>query len=183
LKDLAVQFETILSGGDFRSLGHSQKIFSRIKDQQSFDVLFNFLYNDDRTIVLRAVDTIEKIARNNSEYLQKNKSKILKLTIKTKAPELKWHLSLMIPRLRLTSTETGRFWQILTSWLLDKNEGRIVRVNAMQGLYELLLNNFELLNDFIHSVNQAMQEQIPSLNARARILQTKSKRSGLLINF
>jgi hypothetical protein len=62
-------FEKCLGGSDLRSLGKSDKITSFVKDQNDFDELFEYLFNIDRSIRMKTIDVIEKIARKNNHFL------------------------------------------------------------------------------------------------------------------
>ncbi|HET9057232.1 MAG TPA: hypothetical protein VFN30_10335 [Chitinophagaceae bacterium] len=163
-------FDEILSVGDLRSIGQSNKVVSLINNQNNFDELFQQLFHQDRKVVMRAADAIEKITLKNPVYLKKHKDKILLLCNKAKDKELKWHLALIIPRLSLNKKEFGWAWQILTNWVKDKKESRIVRVNSLQALFVLLPQNKELMQDFNLTIEEIANENIPSLNARIKKL-------------
>ena len=169
------QFIDILKGGDLRSTGQSNKVVSLIKNQESFDELFKEIFNADRIVVMRTADAIEKITLNHPEYLRHHNQDILQLCNTAKNIELKWHLALLVSRLSLTKIEIGSVWQTLTSWATDPNESKIVRVNSMQGLFNLLTQHKELKQDFNLTVNKIEEENIPSINARIRKLKDASR--------
>lgn len=160
----------LLSGGDIRSLGESRKLLSLVHNQDHFDELFSMLLLNDRLISMRAGDVIEKITKENPAYLHKHKSALIKLTCSAINKELKWHLCLILARLKLTKSEAGKVWDLLNIWLKDKKESRIVRVNSLQSLFEMQLQYAELRKDFLLTVQQVQRENIPSLNARIRKL-------------
>jgi len=169
LKDLVNQ----LSGGDLRSIGKSNSVASLIATQHDFDELFNLIFHEDRMIVMRAVDAIEKITIKHPNYLNKHKKKILEITTLAQDKELKWHLAQLIPRLPLDLKELSQAWDTLTNWALDKNNSRIVRVNSIQGLFEMQKVHNELTQDFVLTLTALEQEHIPSINARIRLLKNK----------
>lgn len=169
------RFKDILKGGDLRSIGKANFVAAQVNNQQAFDELFSELYNTDRKIVMRAADAIEKITASNSKYLQHHKGNILSLFKKANDIELKWHLALLVSRLNLTKKEVSNVWNILTTWATDKEESKIVRVNSLQGLFNILQNNEELTNgelikDFNRTLKEVQRENIPSINARIRRL-------------
>ncbi|MGB4848813.1 MAG: hypothetical protein WBP41_12890, partial [Saprospiraceae bacterium] len=141
-------FDKILSGGDLRSIGKSNLVVSKIRNQKDFDDLFSLLFHTDRKIVMRTADAIEKITLKNIDYLKHHKQEILNLCKVAQDIELKWHLALLVPRLILTKQELGIIWQTLTTWVTNKKESKIVRVNSLQGLHNLLSQNQELTQDF-----------------------------------
>jgi len=98
-------FEKTLSGGDLRSIGRGNSVVQKIRTRDDFDQFFKLLSHKDRLVVMRAADAIEKITRENKEYLFKHKKNILDLYKIAKDKELKWHLALLIPRLNLTIKE------------------------------------------------------------------------------
>lgn len=163
-------FVKILSGSDLRSIGKSNSIVSKIQNQKDFDDLFECILHIDRIIVMRAADAIEKITNNNPKYLTKHKRKIIELCNIVKNKELKWHLALLIPRLTLDSKEFGTAWNTLTMWAKDKTNSRIVRVNSIQGLFEIMKQENELGKDFVLTLSELEKENIPSINARIRKL-------------
>lgn len=163
-------FKKILSGGDLRSIGESNSIIKKIKNQNDFDELFNYLFHEDRLVVMRTADVIEKITITNPQYITKHKMKILKLCTVADDKELKWHLALLIPRLPLESKEFGKAWKTLTTWAKDQLNSHIVRVNSIQGLFELMKQRNKLENDFSLTLSKLEKENVPSLNARIKKL-------------
>ncbi len=163
-------FAEILKGGDLRSIGNANQVVSLVHDQPTFDELFSELYNSERIVAMRAADAIEKITAHNPHYLYPHKHDILALCKKVKEIELKWHWALLVPRLDLTKEETGYIWKTLTDWAADKKESRIVRVNALQALHDIVRSNEELTADFTLILKKMEQENIPSINARIRNL-------------
>ena len=163
----------LLSGGDLRSIGKNKEIVSGIKNQAGFDALFLFLYDQDSRVVLRSADAIEKISLEQPGYLHKHKEAILEWCKKVKEIGLQWHLALLLPRLKLKNKEFKYAWTILTAWAMDQSNSRIVRVNSIQGLFELTKLKNEMEGDFKHILEVIESEHIPSLLARIRILKTK----------
>jgi hypothetical protein len=170
-----MQFEKILSGGDLRSLGKGSSVIFKIKNQNDFDELFKQLFHKDRFVVMRAADIIEKLTIRNPQYLTKHKKEILELYNVANDKELKWHLALLIPRLHLDNKEFGNAWNTLTNWAKDKTNSRIVRVNSIQGLFEMVKQKSELEEEFNLTLSELEKENIPSINARIAILRKKLK--------
>jgi hypothetical protein len=165
-----VEIEDLLKEGDRRSLGKSQQLVLMIDQQKDFDLLFSYLFDQDRKVVMRAADAIEKITRQHPDYLKTHQKEILSLCKTASHIELKWHLALLVARLSLSTKELGLVWQLLTQWLLNRKESRIVRVNALQSLFDLVKYKPELRQDLNHSLVDLAQENIPSINARLRKL-------------
>jgi hypothetical protein len=158
----------LLSGADLRSTGRSDSVAVKIKNQEEFDGLFSFLFHGNRLVVMRAADALEKITVSHPRWLDKHKSEIISLMHNAKNKELKWHLALMVPRLHLNAMELGETWDMLTSWAKTRGDSRLVRVSAVQGLYELTRSQNILINDFNVIMRELEREKIPSINARIR---------------
>ncbi len=165
------QFEDMLKGGDLRSIGEANKVMKEVTNQGDFDILFKGLFHSDRKIVMRTADAIEKITLTNQAFLKKHKLEILALSANAQHIELKWHLALLVSRLNLTQKEFQNTWDLLTKWATDKNESKIVRVNSVQGLFNLLQQNQALLDEFNRTLSEIKKENIASLNARIKKLQ------------
>jgi len=162
-----------LSGGDLRSIGNADLIVAEIKNQNDFDILFNCLHSDDRLIVMRAADAIEKITVIRRDFLCGHKEEILAFCKNAENIEFKWHLALLLPRLSFSENEYAHVWKILSSWLLDPKESKIVRTNSMQALFELSKDDLMAKEKFDSILSEVEKENIPSLLARIRKIKRK----------
>jgi len=163
-------FTELLMGYDLRSLGKSSEIIPLINSQNTFDRVFTYLYNNDRAIVMKTIDIIEKISLEHKEYLQKHKLEIINMSNSVENIELKWHLAQIIARIKYTNSEIKSVYKILEKWIIDKKESKIVRVNSLQSLYEIAKNNNEYKNNLIKIVKKIKEENISSINARIKKL-------------
>lgn len=164
------KFEKILQEGDLRTVGKVKEVIAKIKDQQAFDELFEGLYSDDRKVIMRTADAIEKITSKDYQFLLSHKKEILQFFYNAAHKEFKWHLALLVGRIPLNKNETGHVWQKLSNQVTDRKESKIVRVNSLQALCEILQSNKELTLDFNWIIKEIEKENIPSLQARIRIL-------------
>jgi len=167
------RFENLLSGGDLRSVGNAEMVAVKIQSQKSFDDLFLLLHHNDRKIVMRAADAIEKITVVHPEFLSKHKSEVIKLLATARHKELKWHLAQFVSRLPLYQTEAVKIFRVLAGWLKDETESRIVRVNSLETLYELSLQNTRLKHAFVRILAKPALFQTASLKARLKNLYNK----------
>lgn len=166
-----VKYDEALAGGDLRSIGKSNSLVSSIQLQKDFDVLYKCLSHPDRKVVMRTADAIEKITAVHPSYLAKYKSDILEIGNKGELnKELQWHLALLITRLPLNKLELGKAWILLASWATNKLTSRIVRVNSIQGLFELSNDQPSLSRKLQEILNSLEQENVPSLHARVKSL-------------
>jgi hypothetical protein len=161
-----------LKGGDLRSIGKSNALINRIKTQEDFDSLFRLLQSTERIVVMRAADAIEKLTVTHPGFLSPHKKVILKFLGTAKEKELKWHLAQLITRVKLTDNEIKQVCKILSRWVLNTEESRIVRVFSLEALFQLSRSNKKLQDRFTRIVTIIRNEPIPSLQARIRKLTT-----------
>lgn len=167
------ELEKILSSGNPRSLGDINSLLDKNKKQEDFDELFPFLSHSNRVVVMRSSDAVEKISQYNPEFLQKHKEKIFELCQSEIFNELKWHLALLLPRLSLSENELGKAWGILSNWTKNKENSKIVRVNSLQGMYEIVQKEKFLKQDLELTMEEIEMEEVPSINARIKKLRLK----------
>jgi len=65
-----INFLKELTGGDLRSIGAVNNIVSFIITQVQFDELFSGLFHQNRLVVMRTADAIEKLKSNYANYRQ-----------------------------------------------------------------------------------------------------------------
>jgi len=157
-----------LTGGDLRSIGATNALLKQIRSQKQFDQLVEGLFHEDRIVVMRAADAIEKLTLKRHDFLEPHKTPLLGLLNSACDKELKWHLALLVSRLHLKRSELGIVWATLSRWALDLGEIRIVRVNSIQGLFALLKHSPRLKKDFELTLLQLEKERVPSLTARIK---------------
>lgn len=163
-------FAPLLLGRDLRSISRGREVVRSVTNQQDFDELFNLLLHHERLLVVRAADAIENITVTNRKFLAPHKKQLLTLLKSTIHLELKRHLALLVSRLDLSTDELKEVWGILSYWALNPNERKIVRVNALQGLFELSVQFSDFCDSFQHTLQTLEHEQIPSLQARIKRL-------------
>lgn len=173
----AKDFARLLLGKDLRTLKQNSVAIRSVKDQKSFDELFTLIFHDERTLVMRAADAVEKLTVKHPEYLRTHKSELLRALRSAEHKELKWHIAQLIPRLDLDRRELEVVWHILTYWTQNKNESKIVRVNSLQGLFDLSRRYTEFKNDFDKTLASMGHEKIPSI--QARIQRIRMTRDGM----
>ena len=161
-----------LEGGDLRFLAKAQQLGSVIKTQKDFDDLFLFLHSKDRALIMRAADVLEKISRDYPNFLWAHQKEVLQFINTAKHKEFKWHLAQMVGRLKLTQVQRQQVFDILSKWVKDTGESRIVRVNALQALYDINQKYHEFGKEIQDLTLRIQEENIPSLNARIRKLTT-----------
>jgi hypothetical protein len=163
-----MRFDQLLSGGDLRSIGNSNTAVTSVRNQSDFDELFQCMFGDDRIVVMRAADAVEKITAHHPEYLRSHTDDLLQLAHTENHKEVLWHLALLIGRISLNEREFQLALKLLISWVNDKSQSKIVRVNALQTLYEFTQKGKYSMHQFKKLMNDLETENIPSLNARIK---------------
>jgi hypothetical protein len=164
------KFTRLLLGKDLRKLKNGKKVIDAVADQNDFDELFSLIFHHERPLVMRAADAVEKITLKHPEYLAPHKMQLLSVLKSADHKELKWHIAQLVSRVELDAAELDRVWHTLTYWALNRNESKIVRVNALQGLYDLAKRFPAFQKDLHQSMTALDREPIPSLKARLRKL-------------
>ena len=163
-------FTTLLLGGDLRTLKKNSAVIQRVRDQDSFDELFVLMFHHERALAMRAADAVEKITATHPEYLELHRKQLLSLLKSADHKELKWHVAQLVSRITLSDKDREDVWHMLTYWALNSNESKIVRVNSLQGLFDISRQVPSLRKDFEKTLNSLEHELIPSLQARIRKL-------------
>jgi hypothetical protein len=158
----------LLLGKDLRKLKNVERVIELVRDQKSFDDLFGLSFHHERALVMRAIDAVEKITLKNPEYLRPHKSQLLSVLKSADHKELRWHAAQLISRIQLTPDELQSVWHVLSYWVLNRNESKIVRVNSLQSLFDLSRGIPALEKDFETMVSKIKSERIPSIQARLK---------------
>ena len=159
----------MLAGGDRRSIGRSDEVAELVarRPQQAAE-LVACLWDPDPRICMRAADALEKASREKPALLQAHKTELLGLLADAVQQEVRWHLALIVPRLRLTAPECRRAAKILRTYLEDRSS--IVKTFAMQGLADLALTDPALRPMVTELTRVLSQTGTPAMRARGRTI-------------
>lgn len=170
VSSLMNNFAHLLLGKDRRTIGKADNVADLVVDQDSFDKLFALLFHHERNLVMRAADAVEKVTRKHKQFLEPHKNQILSLLRSAIHIELKWHIAQLAPRLPLNPQELHEVWSILSYWVQNPNESKIVRVNSIQGLFDMATGNPAFETSFTNILDTVEHEPIASLRARIKKL-------------
>ncbi len=141
-------FLTLLSGGDLRSIGESNKAVSLVlKNQRLFGDLFKCLYSSDPLIRMRSADALEKITQRHPELLQQYKTNLVDDISRIQQQEVQWHFTELVTRVKLTVADLKQVVQVLEQ-NLKVSKSNIVRTFSIQAIYDLSLK-YEGLEDLV----------------------------------
>ncbi len=159
----------MLEGGTLRSLGNSADAVALVSARpEEFPSLIEFLWDADPVVRMRAADAAEKITRERPELLQPYRRELLGLLEEAQQQELRWHLALMVPRMKLSSSDSRRVYEGLCVYLAG--QGSIARTLALQGMADLAANHPELRDEVIEQLQMATRSGTAAMKARARNL-------------
>ncbi len=117
---------------------------------------------------MRAADALEKVSRKRVGELQPYSSALLGLFEENDQQELRWHLAVILPRLRLTANEPRRTSLALQKCLAARSS--LVRTFALQGLSDLAIQEPVLSSLVRDLLRPAERDGTPAMRARSRKL-------------
>lgn len=159
----------MLQGGDRRSIGRSHRVVATVRrDPALFPVLMYGLGHADELVRMRAADAAEKLTATNPQWLRPFKRRLMNLAARVKQQELRWHLAQMLPRLELSRKDRAVAVAILRRYLGDRS--RIVKTFAMQGLFDLAIQDARLLAPVRRVISSLTRRGSPAMKSRGRKL-------------
>ncbi len=131
----------LLDGSDKRSIGRANEVAERVqREPRRFRELTECLGSDNPVLRMRAAEAAEKVSAKKPRLLDRYKPELLGPLAEAEQIELRWHLALMVPRLRLTAPERQRAAAAFERCLEDRSS--IVKTFALQGLADLARNDY-----------------------------------------
>jgi hypothetical protein len=158
-----------LSGGDFRSIGHSEEVAKTVlADPSLFAILMSGLTSDDPLIRMRAADAAEKVTRQHPDWLGPYIDKLINEIAAIDQQEVRWHAAMMFTRLELTRAERSQVFETLKHWLNDKS--RIVQTFSLQALADLSKQDPSLRSEVRRLIKGKIKSGAPSVQSRGKKL-------------
>jgi HEAT repeat protein len=159
----------LLEGGDRRSIGRSDEVAAMVSTNlRLFPRLIEGLWSEDPLVRMRTADAAEKVTRKNPEMLRPYEKELLGLMAEAAEPELRWHLAVMVPRLKLSDMERQVATSLLKGYLQDRSS--LVRTFALQGLADLAQGDGSIRSEVIEILRAATRQGTPAMKARSRKL-------------
>ena len=159
-----------LKGGDRRSIGRANQVVASVRREPSlFPALMNVLRHADEGVRMRAAVAAEKLMATNPHWLlQPFKCRLMSLAARVEQQELRWHLARMLPLLELSRKDRTMAVAILRRYLGDRR--RIVMTFAMQGLFDLAIQDVRLLAPVRRMIFSLTRTGSPAMKSRGRRL-------------
>lgn len=176
------------------------------RNPKLFPRLFAGLWSDDPLVRMRATDAAEKVTRTAPQLLQPYKAELLGLLAESALgepefvesdqqpvqkrvrrsskqvvqqpiqQEVRWHLAVMVPRLKLIPAEAQRVASQLSVYLEDRSS--IVKTFALQGLWDLAQQHASVRPLVVELLQLAVRTGTPAMRARSRKLLAHLARTG-----
>jgi hypothetical protein len=159
----------LLSGGDRRSIGESNRVAAMARDQpELMKVLIQGVENADPVLRMRCADAMEKATADRPELLVPYKKKLLRKLAKIEQHEVRWHIAPMLARLPLSKTEEIFVMRTLLAY--TNAPSGIVKTMAMQALADLACRSRELLPEIERHIEELTVIGTPAMKSRGRKL-------------
>jgi hypothetical protein len=164
-----------LAGGDRRSIGRSSEVAARVLARPAlFRPLFDGLSSDDLVMRMRSADAIEKITLERPDLLRPFRKKLFEIAGSSDQQEVRWHVAMMLPRLKLNPRERALALDILFDYLRDRSS--IVKTFAMQALADLATQDVALQSKILPLLEELTEVGTPAMRARGRKILQRLKR-------
>lgn len=127
--------EIFKEGGKSNSLGRSKEVLAEVlNNKQLTNELYDCISNQDAWVRMRAIDTFEKVCRENPDWALPYTEDMLARLSKSDQPSIQWHLAQLFGYIELTATQTSQATQWLSGLLNTNDVDWIVAANSMDTL-------------------------------------------------
>lgn len=162
----STQIRSLLQEGDRRAIGHVAEVVEMVlRRPKLVATLVQLMLGVDEGTRMRAADALEKISRQHVEELQPYTGVLLSLFEQEQQQELRWHLAVILPRLRLDGSERHRTRCALQRCLTAKSS--IVKTFALQGLSDLTAQEPALTPLVLDTLRTAEKDGTPAMKQGA----------------
>lgn len=127
--------DILTAGGHLNSLGRSGEVLEIVKQRpERMDELFACISHDDAWVRMRAVDTFEKLVRENPSLADPYITTILDTLTLSDQPSIQWHIAELFTEMRLTGNQITSAINWLTQRIDSADVDWIVAINSMNAL-------------------------------------------------
>jgi hypothetical protein len=164
-------FTRILYKKRLPSVRKHTRIMEVVESQDDFDQLFGLLFYHERPLVQRTATAVDKITRQQPEYLEPHRDQLLNILKSGDHKELKAHVIKLIPRIELPEDELEIVWHRLIHMAMNIHEIKGIRLNALQSLFELSRKHDSLHVDLANVFTALSHDPEAWMRARVSKLQ------------
>jgi hypothetical protein len=167
---LTSSIESMLAGGDRRSLGRAAKVVDAVRaSPRRLPSLVKALGAADPVVALRAADVLEKVSRTDAAKLNRHRATLLRAAVRTSDPAVRWNLIQTLVRITSGARESARLARRLEVWYLTERSA-IVRTSALDALVSLAERDARLRPAARRVFDDARVAGSAAVRARARRL-------------
>lgn len=131
--------EMLTAGGHANSLGRVNDVIALVlTDKTRLDELYKCLFEEDAWVRMRAADALEKICREQPDWLLPYITMINKDLSKSSQPSIQWHIAQIYRQVSLTPEQKKHAITWLKNLLADSTNDWIVSANAMDTLAQFV---------------------------------------------
>ncbi len=148
-------FEDVLAvGGHANSLGRSAEVLKLVQtDRNRVKELFECIFAEDAWVRMRAIDTFEKLVRNNPAATKPFVQRIVSDLTKSEQASIQWHVAQLFTEIELDDKQTSHAIKWLKKRLSTTEVDWIVAVESMKALIHF------------HEQGSVLSEDLPTLFA------------------
>jgi hypothetical protein len=137
-----------LKGGDRRSLGRTDEIVLRVlSDKERLVELFECLFDEDEIVRMRASDGLEKVARQQPDWLIPYVERLLGDVAAIQQPSVQWHLAQILSGIPLAAEQQARAITLLKLNLEEYDDWIVINL-TLEALAKFARRDSELRREF-----------------------------------
>jgi HEAT repeat protein len=167
----APPLRSFLVGGDRRSIARSREARALLASPDRVRELASLAYDENWLVSQRALDLLEKVAREHPEWVEPHKKVFLSPLAESDKWEVRLQIVRALPLLRWTPRERERVIQILRSNL--KFPQTFVRAWALDSLASFADKSGPLASEVRRTLREFERSDSKALQARARQIRSR----------
>ena len=168
------RIHSLLSGGDRRSIAHSAKVRALVeRDSSLVEVLVDLTGDDDWLVSQRAIDLLEKLAREHRDWIEPHKLVFLGPLAQSDKWEVRLQVVRALPLFSWSPAQMKRAEQILIENV--EFPQTFVRAWALDGLATFAERRRKLVPIVLRYLVEFETSQSKALQARARNIRTRMR--------
>lgn len=170
----------LLSGGDRRAIGQSDKVAILLADDPSlFDLAVALMLDANPLVRMRSADAVEKASRANPSLLQPHVAALLGPLSEVEQQEVRWHLLQMLSRPELSDEDRLTAFGLAETSL--QHESRIVQAEGLSALFAIAQTDRRLVDRARYLASEVITSGAPAVRARARKLLAEQQDGAALL--
>ena len=138
-----------------------------LRNKSRLAELYSCLFEADEWVRMRVGDVLEKICRQNPEWLQPYTPRLLSEMAKINQPSVQWHLVQMLGELNLGSKDRQRAIKLMKAHLANPKVDWIVANYSLEVLNNFAQDDPKLAKELVSIFNSMAKDPHKSVAKRA----------------